>query len=144
MSLGARSSKPEPSKSLSIFYDGGCRVCAWEIEKYLAADRYGKLATIDIHAADFDASKYGLEPAEVRKFFHVLTPEGKVIAGVDAFIEIWKTLGTPLSLRASWLAKRAPFHAMLRLGYRVFVEVRPYLPRRPGAPECGDGTCEIK
>ncbi len=131
-------------QKLSIFYDSGCRICAWEVEKYLAADRGGRLAVIDINAPDFRAESYDLDSARVRKYFHVLTPEGKVIAGVDAFIEIWKALGSPLSLAASRWAKIAPIHSALRLGYRLFVEVRPYLPRKSGAPVCDDGTCERK
>ena len=129
---------------LAIFYDGGCRVCSWEIQKYLAADRAGRLTTIDIHAPTFRAEEYGLSAPAVRKYFHVLTPEGTVVAGVDAFVEIWKALGTPVSLAASRWARFAPIHLALRLGYRLFVEVRPFLPRKPGAPACDDGTCEIK
>lgn len=133
----------ELSKKLSIFYDGGCRVCSWEIQKYMAADRRKKLALIDIHAPNFKAELYGLDAASVRKYFHVLTPEGKVIAGVDAFIEIWNALGTPLSLTASRWARRAPIHFALRIGYRIFVEIRPYLPRRPGSPKCEDESCKL-
>ena len=141
--MGARSSSTPLSNRLAIFFDGGCRVCAWEVEKYLALDRNQKLSTIDINAPGFQATEYGLSAEQVRKYFHVLTPEGKVIAGVDAFIEIWKTLGSPLSLLASRWAKFPPVHLALRAGYRVFVEIRPYLPRKD-IPACHDGSCEIK
>lgn len=133
-----------PSNKLAIFYDSGCRVCAWEVEKYLAMDRDRRLETIDILSPEFRAGDFGLDPARVRKLFHVRTPDGRVIAGVDAFIEIWKTLGSRWSTRASRWAKIAPVHAALELGYRVFVEIRPFLPRRPGAPDCHGGSCEIR
>lgn len=133
-------SQAEPK--LRIFYDGGCKVCAWEIKKYLKHDSNGRLGTIDINSHDFQAEKYGLDRESVQKYFHVLTSDGKVIAGVDAFIEIWKTLGTPLSSFAARAAKVTPIHLLLRLGYRGFVEIRPYLPRNENL-NCDDGTCVI-
>jgi predicted DCC family thiol-disulfide oxidoreductase YuxK len=133
---------PTTSTKLSIFYDGGCKVCAWEVGKYLALDTRSSLAVIDINAPGFRAEDYGLDRNSVRKYFHVLTPDNRVIAGVDAFIEIWSALDRPGSRRAASLARLAPFHLALELGYSVFVRVRPYLPRNPVA--CDDGSCEIR
>jgi predicted DCC family thiol-disulfide oxidoreductase YuxK len=130
------------SEPLKIFYDGGCKVCSWEVKKYLAMDSRKVLGTIDINSPSFRAEDFGLDRNEVRKYFHVLTPKNRVISGVDAFIEIWKALDRPISRNAAKLAKFPPVHAALRLGYSVFVVVRPYLPRN--AVECDDGSCEIK
>jgi len=128
---------------LRIFYDGGCRVCAWEVDKYLARDTRGLLGTIDINAPDFDAARYGLDPLAVRTYFHVLTSEGKVLAGVPAFVEIWKALDTP-AFRFAVKAAALPLVSLsLRLGYSVFVRIRPYLPRKPYAPKCDDGSCDF-
>ncbi len=126
---------------LKIFYDGGCKVCAWEVKKYLAQDTRGVLGTIDINTPEFRAEKYGLDRTSVKKYFHVLTPDNRVIAGVDAFIEIWETLDLPISRKAARIARLTPFHAALRLGYSAFVIVRPYLPRN--AIDCDDGSCKI-
>jgi predicted DCC family thiol-disulfide oxidoreductase YuxK len=133
-----------PTPKLRIFYDGGCKVCAWEVNKYLAQDHDGRLGTIDINAPGFEAERYGLDSYRVRRYFHVLTSEGRVIAGVDAFIEIWKTLDTPLSARAAKLARLQPIHWALRVGYQGFIRVRPYLPRNPISPAiCDDGSCAL-
>ncbi|MBC7385339.1 MAG: DUF393 domain-containing protein [Cryobacterium sp.] len=128
---------------LRILYDGGCRVCAWEVEKYQKADPHGRLLLTDINAPNFDAGRYGLDANQVRKYFHVMTPDGKVIAGVDAFIEIWETLATPFSLRAARLARLSPVHGLMELGYAGFVLVRPFLPRRSGRI-CDDGSCDYR
>ena len=130
--------RPEvPAPLLRILFDGGCKVCAWEVGKYLAHDTHGRLGVIDIDAADFDAGAFGLDPIEVRRSFHVMTAKGQVISGVDAFIEIWKTLGTSKSLFASRLASFRSVHLLLELGYRGFVEIRPYLPRNDkNRPSC--------
>lgn len=126
---------------MKIFFDGGCKVCVWEVKKYLANDKKGVLGTIDINAPDFDASLYGLDANQVRKYFHVLNSEGRVIAGVDAFIEIWRALDSPFSSRAVKLATWAPIHLLLEIGYAGFVVIRPYLPRNRELV-CVDGSCD--
>ncbi len=129
------------TEKLKIFYDGGCKVCAWEVDKYVKHDKMGVLGKIDINASGFDATRFGLDAARVRKYFHVLTNDGKVIAGVDAFIEIWKALDTPLSSRAAKVARLWPIHAALEIGYSGFILIRPYLPRNKGII-CDDGSCD--
>lgn len=132
---------------LSIFYDGGCRVCSWEVDQYIEKDRRlhprPRLKTIDIHDPSFQAERYGLDSARVRKFFHVLTADGKVLSGVDAFVEIWRVLDSPVSSFAARMGKVGWVHGVLRAGYRVFVEIRPYLPRKKGQPTCEDGLCSV-
>ena len=85
---------------IHVFYDGGCKVCAWEVQKYLAMDSHSRIGTIDINHPDFKADNYGLNAVQVRRYFHVLTADKKVLAGVPAFISIWETLDTPWSRRA--------------------------------------------
>lgn len=131
-----------PEVPLKIFYDAGCKVCAWEIDQYLKKDKHHKLSKIDINDPKFDASAYHLSANDVKKYFHVLTPEGKVIAGVDAFIEIWKTLDTPISSVAAVWAKKLPFHTLLKIGYFGFIQIRPFLPRNKNI-QCDDDSCKI-
>ncbi len=125
---------------LKIFYDGGCKVCAWEIQKYIKLDEKQALGTIDINAPGFDATVYGLDRERVQKYFHVLTPDGRVIAGVDAFVEIWKALDTAPFRLAVKVAGNPLVHSILELGYAGFVRIRPYLPRNKEF-DCADGTC---
>jgi predicted DCC family thiol-disulfide oxidoreductase YuxK len=135
--------KAPTAPRIHVFYDGGCKVCAWEIRKYLAMDQNSRIGTIDIHHPDFKAAKYGLDAARVRRYFHVLDADKKVLAGVPAFIAIWETLDTPWSRRAVKAARLLPIRAALEVGYACFIRLRPYLPRN--APVgCDDGACEIK
>jgi predicted DCC family thiol-disulfide oxidoreductase YuxK len=129
---------------VSIFFDGKCRICAWETEEYLKRDRSGKLRAIDISSPSFDAQTHGLDPKRVQKYFHASTPEGKIVSGVDAFITIWEALGTPLSLRAARWARNPIIRAILTLGYTLFAQIRPYLPKKPNAPDCDDGSCDFR
>lgn len=59
---------------------------------------------------------------------HLKLEDGSVKTGVDAFIEIWKRLPD-----YHWLAKAAQMKILrivLEFGYRAFVQIRPYLPRK--------------
>lgn len=132
-----------PTTQIHVFYDGGCKVCAWEVKKYLEMDRHSRIGTIDINHPDFKAEKYGLDAMRVRRYFHVLTADNRVIAGVEAFIEIWETLDTTGSRLAARFARTLPIRALLEVGYSGFVRIRPYLPRN-AAVDCGDGSCAIK
>lgn len=127
---------------LQIFYDGGCKVCDWEVKKYLAMDTRGALGTIDINLPAFRAESYGLDRVAVRKYFHVLTKDGKITAGVDAFIAIWFALDRPGSRFAARWARFPPIYWVMRLGYSIFIWIRPMLPRN--APVCTHDSCSIE
>ncbi len=123
---------------LKVFFDGGCHLCSREIDMYRKHDKNNVLQFVDISAQDFDASTENLDPEKVYKYFHVKTPEGKVISGVDAFREIWQRL--PKFHWMNRIAKITPFKKCMDLGYGLFVHVRPLLPRKQG---CGPGTCYV-
>ena len=110
-----------------IFVDGNCIVCDMEISHYkkVAPDLFD---IVDISAPDFDAPKYNLTTEAVNKHMHVLTPSGEVRVGVDAFAHIWDRIE-----RYNFAAKliRNPIvNPLAKLGYKVFVVVRPYLPKK--------------
>jgi len=126
---------------LKVYYDGLCVLCSREIEVYRRRDLDQRVDWIDISLPGFDASKEGLDPVLVNRFFHVRRADGQVIAGVDAFVEIWKTIP---SLRLMAKAADLPgARAAMRAGYAIFARVRPYLPRR-SRPECDNGACEAR
>jgi hypothetical protein len=57
--------------------------------------------------------------------FHVRTSEGSLVTGAAAFIELWRALP-----RLSWAARLAGGRrrmAMLEIGYRSFLQIRPGL-----------------
>ena len=113
---------------MKVFYDGDCYVCAHEIGLYQKRDKEKKIEFADISLDDFDATKEGLDAEEAMRVFHVRLPDGRLVVGVDAFIEIWERIPN-----FGWLAKiakRQPIRLLLGLGYQVFIRIRPYLPRK--------------
>lgn len=106
---------------------------------YKKQDQEKKLSFVDISDPSFKAETLGLDPIEVNKNFHVQNGEDKsFLVGVDAFIEIWKVL--PVWKRLAPIAAFAPLKWFLKIFYRLFVLIRPYLPRRDA---CEAGNCRI-
>ena len=124
MSLENESSHFEKSK---IFVDGNCIVCDMEIAHYkrIAPQLFD---IVDISDASFDASKFGLTPEAVNKHMHVMTPDGDLIKGVDAFAHIWSRI--PKYAPASKIVALPGVSQLAKVGYEVFAFVRPWLPKR--------------
>lgn len=120
----------------TIYFDGLCRVCAFEIEQYRRARGAGELRFVDISGADFDADREGVDPHRVHQVMHVKDAYGRLHLGVDAFLQIWRSLPGYrwLARVGSWKMNRAA----LEVGYASFSRIRPWLPRKSceASPYC--------
>ena len=128
--------------TLSVYFDGHCRVCAHEIAIYQRRDREARVRWVDIMDPHFSAVAEGLDPSRVHQELHARRPDGGLAVGVDAFIEIWKVI--PGFAPLARLAGQAWSRPFLNLGYQVFTRIRPYLPRKAGGVACQDGTCDLR
>jgi predicted DCC family thiol-disulfide oxidoreductase YuxK len=110
-----------------VFVDGNCIVCDWEIGHYkrLAPELF---EIVDISAPHFNAADYSLTAAAVNKNMHVLTPDGDLKIGVDAFAHIWSRIEK--YKMASKLIKGPLINPLAKLGYKAFASLRPYLPKK--------------
>ena len=123
---------------LDLFYDGACHLCYREVKHYHDLDSAKRLNLINIADPSFEPGKYNLDRKSVNKHMHARDQEGVLYKGVDAFIEIWKRIP-----RYSFLVRPAELKIvkpLLKAGYFVFAEFRPYLPKR----SCENGECNIK
>jgi predicted DCC family thiol-disulfide oxidoreductase YuxK len=123
---------------IDLFYDGACHLCYREVKHYHDLDTEKKLNLINIADPSFDPSKYNLDRKSVNKHMHARDQDGTTFVGVDAFIEIWRRIP-----KYRFLVKPAEkdiIKPILKIGYSVFAEVRPYLPKR----SCDNGQCNIK
>jgi len=86
---------------LTTLYNARCPVCRVEIEHYRDLDQAagGGNGWVDLYQADDLLAAHGLDREAVKKRLHVLGPDGRVHAGVDAFRLIWSALP-----RYRWLA----------------------------------------
>jgi predicted DCC family thiol-disulfide oxidoreductase YuxK len=112
----------------TIYYDGLCHLCSREIDHYRRQKGNERIRFVDITGPDFDANKEGLDASKVHRELHVRRPDDSIAVGVDAFVAIWQTL--PKYQALAKLAKLPGIHLTLRLGYSIFAQLRPLLPRR--------------
>jgi predicted DCC family thiol-disulfide oxidoreductase YuxK len=120
-------SRPTINQKTTIFVDGQCIVCDFEISHYkrLAPELF---EIIDITSKDFVAQRFKLNPADVNKKMHVFSREGEILTGVDAFACIWSQLKGYRILAK--IIKWPGIYSVAKLGYWLFATIRPYLPKK--------------
>jgi predicted DCC family thiol-disulfide oxidoreductase YuxK len=126
---------------LRVYFDGLCPLCSREISYYITRDGAAAIDWIDITASGFDAEKEGLDPKKVHRFFHVKDESGRIVVGIDAFIEIWSRI--PSLKHWKTIAALPGVRPMMKLGYYTFAKVRPLLPRRKSAILCPTDSCFV-
>jgi predicted DCC family thiol-disulfide oxidoreductase YuxK len=119
---------PQPPESfmtrLRVFFDGGCPACSKEIALYQRADRQQAIDWQDVAQASGSFS-LPLPRETLLKRFHVQRPDGEMVSGARAFIEVWAALPG-----WRWLARlcRVPgMPSLLEVSYRIFLKLRPTL-----------------
>lgn len=131
----------ENNQVLTVFFDGLCQLCSREIDHYRKKRGADRIRFVDITSADFHAENEGVDPILVHQVMHVKTAEGRIVTGVDSFVEIWRTLPS-----YGWLAKTIeirPVRLFADQAYSVFAKLRPYLPRKKA--DCSQSPyCEMK
>ncbi|MFK7872820.1 MAG: thiol-disulfide oxidoreductase DCC family protein [Oligoflexales bacterium] len=119
---------------MTAYYDGSCPLCEHEMQVYKNLDRYDRLKLMDISAVGFDPTQEGLDPKLVNKFFHIKSAKNELCSGVDAFVQIWETLEIfPYGI---WCAKNRVIRPLMNVGYLVFANLRPYLPKKKCDDQC--------
>ena len=86
---------------LTVCYNGSCPVCRTEIEHYRrqAPDTAG-LRFLDVAADPAEAARLGLAGDRGFRRLHTVDDRGRLVAGVPAFVLIWRRLP-----RYRWLAR---------------------------------------
>jgi len=94
-------SRTAPTTTLTVFCNADCPVCRHEIDRYrrYAEDRSLPLQWTDVAAEPDVLGRRGIDPETQRRSLHAMTPEGRVVAGVDAFNLMWRRMP-----RFRWLA----------------------------------------
>ncbi len=124
---------------ISVYYDGLCKVCSFEIEHYKKQAGAENIGFVDITNPLFDAAREGVDPFLVHKYLHTKTEDGQIISGVETSRLIWSYL--PKYQWAYRLSANSLVRGGLEAFYKIFVAVRPYLPRKKDL--CSDSPyCE--
>ena len=113
------------SKS-TVFFDGSCPLCRAEIGYYRRRDKAGALCFVDVSETGAPTPG-GITQQRAMERFHVRARDGRVLSGAAAFVEVWTHLP-----KWRWAARAASLPgalAVLELGYRMFLPVRPFIAR---------------
>mgnify|MGYP001207077411 CR=1 FL=1 len=85
-----KKSSQGPSDSFEVFFDGGCPLCAKEIDFIRWLDRKGCLIFTDIDASDFNPiQETGRDFETLMASIHGRLSDGTIIHGVEVFRQLY-------------------------------------------------------
>lgn len=119
--LPAETAQGEAAKT-TMFYDGGCPLCRREVDHYRRLDVAGQIRWINIDRQPERLEAYGVKRLDGLRRLHVLTAEGQMVRGANAFAAIWSALPYYRHLAAllRWLGALRP----LDVCYGLFAQWR--------------------
>jgi predicted DCC family thiol-disulfide oxidoreductase YuxK len=110
----------------TLYFDGSCPLCRAEIGYYRRKDQDGSLCFVDV-SKTASLTPEGITQRRAMERFHVRASDGRILSGAAAFVEVWTRLP-----KWRWAARAASLPGMLavlELGYRMFLPVRPFISR---------------
>ena len=125
---------------LTIFYDGGCPLCAMEMRHLSRYDGEQKIALQDIHAKGFAQRFPHIDPVRADQILHAQLASGEMIYGLDVTYTAWMLVGKRHWVAAlRWPVVKQVSHCM----YLFFAKHRTRISRLlTGSDRCE--VCEIK
>lgn len=123
----------------TILIDGDCPLCRHEANMLRRMDQgRARLALIDIAAPNFDPAAWGVTMDQVMGSIHGLTPEGRLVSGVEVFRRAYAAVGWGwLWAPSGWPILRP----ITDVAYRWFARHRLWLTGRQR--RCDTGTCRV-
>ena len=87
------------SPQLTIFFDGLCGLCDFEIKQLMKLDTQAAIAFEDINSEDFEARFKPLNRETANAVLHGRLASGELIRGLDVTCLAWKLVG-----KGHWVA----------------------------------------
>ena len=116
--------KKNKSPQLTIFFDGLCGLCDFEIKHLMRLDTEAAIAFEDINSEDFEARFKSLNKETANAVLHGQLASGELIRGLDVTCLAWKIVGK--GRWVTWL--RWPvFKTASDWAYRLFARNRSWI-----------------
>jgi predicted DCC family thiol-disulfide oxidoreductase YuxK len=112
------------ARTLTVWFDGACPLCAAEIALMRRLDRCGAIDFIDVSSP---AAPCPLDRAELLARFHAREQGGPIVSGAAAFAAMWRAI--PLLRPLGLIAQFPPALWLLERGYQLFLRIRPSIVR---------------
>tara|TARA_X000000950_G_scaffold212800_1_gene256015 strand:+ start:185 stop:532 length:348 start_codon:yes stop_codon:yes gene_type:complete len=109
-------------KKIKVFYDGNCKVCDREISYYKKNDSNKKFEWVNIHNSRSEINRLNIQKKELMDVLHIETESGKILKGVDAFLEIWSNFKYFRSL--AFIVKIKPIKRLTEIFYKIWAKKR--------------------
>lgn len=122
-----------------IFYDADCPICRAEVRWLKRKDKLDNLLAVNISDPLFDAAIYGKSRDELMTIIHGVYPDGHIVSGIDAVIELYRTVGFGWLFIPAKITFIRPFYD---LSYRWFARYR--FRRNRYKNLCEKGRCNFK
>ncbi|WP_299439142.1 thiol-disulfide oxidoreductase DCC family protein [uncultured Rhodospira sp.] len=108
---------PGPGATLTTYYNGACPVCRTEVEHYqdIDARRGLGLGWQDVSQDVGPLAAHGIDPDSATKRLYAIDEAGRLHAGVDAFIQVWRRLP-----QYQWLARVVSWPGMRFVAVGVY------------------------
>jgi predicted DCC family thiol-disulfide oxidoreductase YuxK len=116
-----------PDGHLTTFYNGACPICRREMEHYRRLDAEegdGALGWCDVAQAPDALAAFGIGAEAAKRRLHVVDGDGRLHAGIDAFILLWEQM--PRYRGLARLARLPVVHGIAAWGYEHVVAAAFY------------------
>ena len=104
---------------LSVYFDGECPICKFEVSFYERRDKSKLITWLDITQLTDAELPQGKSRSDLLGKFHTIGEDGQWHIGVDAFHAIWQRL--PFFSRLAWTFKTPGLRQIANLAYRGFL-----------------------
>ena len=81
------------NEMITVFYDGSCPLCNWEITHLKRKDTQNRIIFEDIQDESFEANYPDLNKQTLDALLHVKTASGEWVTGLDATYLLWSSVG---------------------------------------------------
>ena len=108
----------------TVYFDGSCPLCTYEINHYASCRGGNRLNFIDVSKDDAVLGS-NLVSADAMRRFHVRLSNGDLVSGARAFLVVWASL--PGWRWLSNVARVPGVPHFLELVYLLFLPLRPAL-----------------
>lgn len=129
--LTSRHSLRRSLDSLTLYYDGRCRLCLAEIHFLTDRNRRGLLSFVDINDTGFAEAGHPVSCAAAMAQMHGRLGNGQLLTGVPVFAEAYRRADLPF---LAWLFSRTWTRPILDFGYGWFARYRHSISRVIGPP----------
>jgi predicted DCC family thiol-disulfide oxidoreductase YuxK len=127
-----------PNAPTIILYDGWCSLCTKSAAKLRKLDNNRSLIElVDLREHPSLIEQHHLDPAQVRRVMHAITPDATVLTAMDALAHALTRLGR------GWLIRWTRLPILRKITDRLYLILADNRHRWFSRHRCIDGSCEI-